>query len=230
MRRSSDLNRPVLRMSVLSMLSRACHRGCQCIPGLCSGYCRTWVSVVPAVIPPDLPGSGCLYSTGALARRLPRSPITAHCSQEAVLCPLGDFHVHIDFNPDLITAQATFEPALRSKKRRGKKNPRHVFISFFKNPEQRAHYLLFKMTKFSSKTHLIPLWYGRCCYPCLRLSLTPTPASQIASHQMSSHKYQRCCLCWGLQDVFLHPCCSSCKNPFQSQLLFSGTDKWVSVN
>lgn len=132
MRRSSDLNRPVLRMSVLSMLSRACHRGCQCIPGLCSGYCRTWVSVVPAMIPPDLPGSGCLYSTGALARRLPRSPITAHCSQEAVLCPLGDFHVHIDFNPDLITAQATFEPALRSKKRRGKKTPDTFSLAFLK--------------------------------------------------------------------------------------------------
>jgi len=38
--------------------------------------------------------------------------------------------------------------------------------------------------------------------PCrLRLSLTPTPALQIASHQVSSQKYQPCCLCWGLHKV-----------------------------
>lgn len=155
------MNRPVLRMGVLSMLSSACNWGCQCIPA--RGNARVGSVLSLLWFPPDLRGSGCLRSTGTLANCVHHS-LAARCLQEAILCPLGDFCVCIDFNADLVMAQATFELSLRSKKEKNKTG--HIFISFFfLNPKQRAHYFLFKTTKFSSKTHLICVWYGRCWYP-----------------------------------------------------------------
>lgn len=78
--------------------------------------------------PPDLRGSGCSHSSGTATKRVHCS-LTAHCSQEAILCPLGDFCMCTDCSPDLIMAQAIFEPSLRSKREKNK--TRHIFISFF---------------------------------------------------------------------------------------------------
>lgn len=134
-----------------------------------------------------------------------------------------------DCNPDLIMAQATSEPPLRSRRENNK--TRHIFISLFFFFLKDVHIISCLKLQSSAAKHISAVCgVGGVDVPCLQLSLRPTPALQLAFRQRSSQKYQRWCIHWGLCDLFLHRCCLSCKNPFQSQLLFSGTDKQISVN
>lgn len=81
----------------------------------------------------------------------------AHCLQEAILCPLGDFHVHINFNPDLIMAQAT----IAEVKKRGKTIPDTFSLAFKKI----LNNVISCLKRQSLAAKHIRMWYGRCWYP-----------------------------------------------------------------
>lgn len=144
-------------MSVLSIPSSACSCGCRCIPGLCSWSCRGWISVVPAVVPL------AHVALAACTALVPWPSALLLTAYRRSIVPLGGFScVHwLWFRSDNGKSHLW---AITEVKNREKQNQTH-FHYFFKNPKQRAHYFLFKTTKFSRKTHLTHMWYGRCWYP-----------------------------------------------------------------
>lgn len=198
------MNKSVSRTDVLFMFSRAC--SCQCTPAC----------MVPtaAVTHSAAPGPSIHVTPSLLGA--PRKQYWTFWG--ICLCALPMLQILKWHKPPL---------SCRRGQRQRRTKPDAFFISFFFfSSQQCAYHFLLKTTKFSSKTHLVCVCgVGGVDVPCLLLSLTPTLAPKIASHQMSLQKCEPCCICWCLRDVFLQCCCSSWKNTFQSQMLFSRTDK-----